>query len=225
MNSEQNSQAGSIRTSSPSIQEPEDLAQSTIFSPGFNPFNSFFPPPLNLEAIIPFSTPIHSPPVSPLDLEETMNLGTETESKGKKVKLNLPKSFNVKCEKLKTFLQDSQMYLLINAETYKTDLKKIAFMLSLMEEGDAASWKQQLIKETFDQAILAGTDPNFGTIGNFIGALKDAFEPYNSEGDVLEEMKALRIGDIPIDEHIAKYKMLVTKAKLKEENPVVIDLF
>jgi len=45
--------------------------------------------------------------------------------------------------------------------------------------------------------------------------LKDAFEPYDSEGDVLEEMKALRIGDIPIDEHIAKYKMLVTKAKLK----------
>jgi len=42
------------------------------------------------------------------------------------------------------------MYLLINAETYETDLKKIAFMLSLMEEGDAASWKQQLIEETFD---------------------------------------------------------------------------
>jgi len=98
-------------------------------------------------------------------------------------------------------------------------------MLSLMEEGDAASWKQQLIEEMFDRAILAGTDPNFGTIGSFIGALKDAFEPYDSEGDALEEMKVLRIGDVPIDEHIAKYKMLVTKAKLKEENPVVIDLF
>jgi len=55
--------------------------------------------------------------------------------------------------------------------------------------------------------------------------LKDAFEPYDSEGDTLEEMKALRIEDVPIDEHIAKYKMLITKAKLKEENPVVIDLF
>jgi len=55
--------------------------------------------------------------------------------------------------------------------------------------------------------------------------LKDAFEPYDSEGDALEEMKALRIGDTPIDEHIAKYKMLVTKAKLKDDNPIVIDLF
>jgi len=38
-------------------------------------------------------------------------------------------------------------------------------------------------------------------------------------------MKALRIGDMLIDEHIAKYKMLVTKAKLKDDNPIVIDLF
>ena len=98
-------------------------------------------------------------------------------------------------------------------------------MLSLMEEGDAASWKQQLIEETFDCAILAGTDPDFGTLGSFIGSLKDAFEPYDSEGDALEEMKALRIGDTPIDEHIAKYKMLVTKAKLKDDNLIVIDLF
>jgi len=79
-----------------------------------------------------------------------MNFGTNTDSKGKKVKLNLLKPFNGKHKNLKTFLQDSQMYLLINAETYNTDLKKIAFMLSLMEEGDTASWKQQLIEETFD---------------------------------------------------------------------------
>jgi len=79
-----------------------------------------------------------------------MNLGMETDSKGKKVKLNLPKPFNGKCENLKTFLQDSQMYILINTEMYDMNLKKIAFMLSLMEEGDTASWKQQLIEETFD---------------------------------------------------------------------------
>ena len=223
--SKQNSRASSDRTSLPLIQEPEDLARSAIFSPGFNPFNIFFPPPLNLEVIIPFTTPTHSPPISPLDLKETMNLGTETDLKGKKVKLNLPKPFNGKRENLKTFLQDSQMYILINAETYDMNLKKIAFMLSFMEEGDAASWKQQLIEETFDGAILAGTDPNFRTLRSFIGSLKDAFKPYDSEGNTLEEMKALRIGDTLIDEHITKYKMLITKAKLKDDNPIVIDLF
>jgi len=82
--------------------------------------------------IIPFTTLTYSPLISPLELEETMNLGTETNSKTKKVKLNLSKPFNGKCENLKMFLQDSQMYILINAETYDTNLKKIAFMLSLM---------------------------------------------------------------------------------------------
>ena len=122
MNSKQNSQASSVRMSLPSIQEPEDLAQSSIFSPGFAPFNSFFPPPLDLEAIIPFTTPTYSPLISPLKLEETMNLGTKTDSKSKKVKLNLPKPFNGKHENLKMFLQDSQMYILINAEMYDTNL-------------------------------------------------------------------------------------------------------
>jgi len=154
-----------------------------------------------------------------------MNLGTETDSKVKKVKLNLPKPFNGKHENLKMFLQDSQMYILINAETYNTNLKKIAFMLSLMVEGDAASWKQQLIEEMLDQALLAGTDPDFRTFGNFIGSLKEAFEPYDSGGDTLEEMKVLRIGDSPINKHIAKYKILVTKARLRDDNPIVIDLF
>jgi len=82
-----------------------------------------------------------------------MNLRTETDSRGKKVKLNLSKPFNGKQENLKMFLQDSQMYILINAKTYDTNLKKIAFMLSLMEEGDAASWKQQLI-EASQEPIL-----------------------------------------------------------------------
>ena len=181
--------------------------------------------PLDHEVIIPFTTPTYSPLISPLELEETMNLGTETDSKAKKVKLNLLKPFNGKHKNLKMFLQDSQMYILINAEIYNTDLKKIALMLSLMAEGDTASWKQQLIEETLDQALLAGTDPDFGTFGNFISSLKEAFEPYDSEANALEEMKALRIGDMPIDEHIAKYKMLVTKAKLRDDNPIVIDLF
>ena len=47
--------------------------------------------------------------------------------------------------------------------TMPSGRQKIAFMLSLMVEGDTASWKQQLIKEMLDQALLAGTNPDFGT--------------------------------------------------------------
>jgi hypothetical protein len=48
---------------------------------------------------------------------------------------------------LKKFLQDTNLYLYVNSEIYNTDVKKIAFTLSFMNEGDAASWKEQLLEE------------------------------------------------------------------------------
>lgn len=51
-----NSQACSYRTSSPVIQEPQELTQSSLFEPGFAPLTSFFPPPLDLNPIIPYNT-------------------------------------------------------------------------------------------------------------------------------------------------------------------------
>ena len=117
------------------------------------------------------------------------------------------------------------MYLLVNSKIYEDDLKKIAFMLSYINDGDAASWKEQLVEETFNLAIRQNLPPDFGTFNNFLAELKQAFEPYDSPGDALEELKELQMGNTPIDKHIAQYKMLVTKSKLKNDNSVVIDMF
>jgi hypothetical protein len=37
----------------------------------------------------------------------------------------------------------------INHETYNTDLRKIAFVLSFMATGSAATWKMQFIEEAY----------------------------------------------------------------------------
>ena len=68
---------------------------------------------------------------------------TET-SRIREVKLNLLKPFTGKREDLKKFLQDTSLYTLVNDKIYNTDTKKIAFALSFMNEGDAASWKEQV---------------------------------------------------------------------------------
>jgi len=149
MNSEWNSRASSVRTSSPLIQEPEDLAWSSIFSPGFGLFNSFFPPPLNLEAIIPFTTPIHSPSISPLNIGENplpeptppssprspnnMNLGTESsESSSGKKKMNMPKEFSGNRDNFKRWMMSCWMYIAGNHKVYPNDFDKINFVLSFM---------------------------------------------------------------------------------------------
>ena len=59
-----------------------------------------------------------------------------------------------------------------------------------MNNGDAASWKEQLLEEAMKK------DPiNLGTWSDFMKDLQTAFQPYDAPGDALEEMKALCMGN------------------------------
>ena len=55
--------------------------------------------------------------------------------------------------------------------------------------------------------------------------LKNVFQPYDAPGDTLKEMKTLRMGNGSIEEHNAKFKMIVTKSGLDETSPAVIDYY
>ena len=95
---------------------------------------------------------IGGPSVNPFTQAQPLN---EETTKATEIKLNQPKPFTGKWEDLKKFLQDTNLYLLVNNKVYDTDIKKIAFALSFMNEGDAASWKEQLLEDamalkTFD---------------------------------------------------------------------------
>ena len=132
----------------------------------------------------------------------------ETERKGE-LKLNQPKPFTGKREDLKKFLQDINLYLHVNDKVYNDDIKKISFALSFMNDGDAASWKEQLLEEAMKK------DPiNLGTWSEFKKDLKTAFQPYDAPGDALEEMKALHMGNGSIEEHNTQFKMAITKSEL-----------
>ena len=47
-------------------------------------------------------------------------------------------------------------HLVVNKDTYQTDEKKIGFVLSLLNEGEAGAWKEQFIQEAFDEAMMKG---------------------------------------------------------------------
>ena len=63
----------------------------------------------------------------------------------KETELNLPKIFTGKQTDLQRFLQDTFVFLTINKDNYNNDDKKIAFVMSLINDGDAACWKQEFI--------------------------------------------------------------------------------
>ena len=160
------------------------------------------------------------PPLPPLGFPFRQPGQPAEPKEAKEVKLNPPKQFTGKREDLKKFLQDVELYLRVNEKIYDTNLKKIAFTLSFMNEGDAASWKEQLLEEA-----LALPSFDLGTWNTFTKDLKQAFSPYDAPGDALNEMKTLRMGNNSIEEHLAKFKMLVTKSGIQPDSPAVIDYF
>ena len=139
---------------------------------------------------------------------------TEETAKAMEIKLNQPKPFTGRREDLKKFLQDTNLYLLVNSKVYDTNIKKIVFTLSFMNEGDTASWKEQLLEDT-----MALPTFDLGTWAQFKKDLNDAFKPYDAPGDTQEEMKTIRIGNNTIEEHIVRFKMLVTTSDLNNNSP------
>lgn len=136
------------------------------------------------------------------------------------LKINPPKPFTGKREEFDRFLQDVNLYLELNDEMYNTDKKKIAYALSFMNEGDADSWKGQFLTSARTDSKL-----ELGTWEKFEADLTEAFKPYDAPGDALEKITTLRMGTNSIEDHIARYKVLLTKAGVKDDSPSAIDYF
>jgi Retrotransposon gag protein len=114
----------------------------------------------------------------------------------------------------------------VNHETYNNDLRKIAFILSFMATGSAATWKAQFIEEAYARPTPANPHDRLGTYVQFRKDLMEAFSMFDSVRDALDELRSLRkMKNELIDEHIAKFKMLAAKSKIDTTNPLTIKLF
>jgi hypothetical protein len=142
-------------------------------------------------------------------------------AKPTELKINPPKPFSGKRDEFDKFIQDVTLYLELNDEIYNDDKKKIAYTLSFMNEGDAASWKGQYLTEARTPRGL-----NLSGWPKFQTDLEAAFKPYDAPGDALEKITSLRMGNnTSIEDHIAKYKILLTKAGITKTSPAAIDYF
>jgi Ty3 transposon capsid-like protein len=144
----------------------------------------------------------------------------------KELNLNKPEAFDGNRNNFKDFLQTVEVYMDVNHETYNSDLRKIAFVLSFMTAGAASTWKAQFIDEAYNRPTPANPNNKLGTYVQFRKDLTEAFSMFNSVGDALDELRSLRKKKTEsIDEHIAKFKMLAGESKIDTTNPLTIELF
>ena len=65
----------------------------------------------------------------------------------------------------------------------------------------------------------------FGTWKAFKTAIEESFTPYDAPGDALSEMRHLKMSqDSSIDEHIVKFKILVSQTGLSD-SAALVDFF
>jgi hypothetical protein len=159
-----------------------------------------------------------------------MNLNTITitqpTNSSKELNLNKPDTFDGNREGFKKFLQDVEVYMDVNHETYNNDSRTIAFILSFMMTGSAAMWKAQFVNEAYNKPAPANPNDRLGTYTTFRKELMKAFSMLDSVGNALNELQSLRKKKTDlIDKHIAKFKMLATESKIDTTNPLSIKQF
>ena len=127
--------------------------------------------------------------------------------------------FAGKRETLEKFLETIGLHLILNQ--VKVDEDKITFTLTYLEGGDADSWRAAFLK----RSVTARGEPDFGKWTDFLRELCDSFKLYDKEGDALDEIIQMRQGNMSIEDHIAKFKIILTDSGVTEDSPATLDYF
>jgi Retrotransposon gag protein len=95
-----------------------------------------------------------------------------------------------------------------------------------MATGSVATWKAQLIEETYAKPAPPNPNDRLGTYTQFRKDLMEVFSMFDSVWDALDKLRSLRKKKNElIDEHIARFKTLAAKSKIDMSNPLTIELF
>ena len=214
--------------------DPEGTLEPTLAPFGLFPPESTLaptanPPPFGLDPI-PDMTTITDPPPLGLDpiitqpdvSSSTGNLSTTPPTAPSKQgkKLKTPTPFSGKREDLRSFLQEVKLYLRGNYQAYPDDEDQILFVLSYMSEGNAKDWKEEFVEVAEQTSIQNNTDFTLGTFDDLIKQITADFSPFDGARDAIREMKGMKLGNDSIEEHVNKFKMLVTKSRLAKNDAI-----
>jgi hypothetical protein len=112
-------------------------------------------------------------PVRPIMMSIPMVQTQVVANKAKKYGMNKPTPFTGNQMKIRQFLQDCLGYLDMNQSIYNTDQLKIGFILSYINDGEAANWKEYYLDTLKDPNTGM---PNFPTLVTFLVDIRKAFQ-------------------------------------------------
>ena len=126
------------------------------------------------------------------------------------IKICAPRDFDGDRTKTNRFLRSCELYLKMNTVIYDTNEKKVAFVMSFMNSGGAAAWRDQWFNEY--TAIRA----TFLTWNAFKTAFLVSFTPISDEVAARGQLKAL-VQDSLMDDYVGKYWELIARSGITQE--------
>jgi hypothetical protein len=126
--------------------------------------------------------------------------------------INKPTPFTGDRTRIETFVQECLVYLTINRRVYDTDESKVGFMLSLMTDKEARSWKELFIKRIVDTET---GNMNFPTIKGFVDELKAAFRMEDLTETAINKLALLKQGGRTAEELVTEFRFLAGQAQLE----------
>ena len=91
---------------------------------------------------------------------------------------------------------------MINESVYDKDPKKIAFALSFMKKGSAATWAL-----TFTRKALSVTPPTLGTWNDFITEFKTSFIHIDVKNEAIAWLtNTVVMNKLPLGDYISQFK-------------------
>jgi hypothetical protein len=118
--------------------------------------------------------------------------------------------------KIRWFLQDCLGYLDMNQGIYNTDRLKIGFILSYMNNGKAANWKEYYLDTLEDPNTGM---PNFPTLVTFLVDIWKAFWAADQVRDMVNRLEMLRQGKKTAKELNMEFLQIVGQAGMDRKTP------
>lgn len=136
-----------------------------------------------------------------------------TNDSEKELRLHRPEPYDGTKTKFRTFLQSVLLYLAANAHIFKHDKQKVAFALSYLTEGEAASWRQAWL-----ESKTTPTEVDLGNWRDFVSDLNKAFTETDESGNALHTIRNMNQGSKTADEFVSEFKIVLSKTGLISKN-------
>ena len=125
------------------------------------------------------------------------------------------------------FRRQIGIFLLANPDIYDTDLHKIFFALTLLNEGPPGQWAENYIERVEAQVNAAGHIPNaaWGTFDTFMNDLRDSFADPNKGRSASNALETLTYdNNRRADEFFQEFETLAGRAGYINNHAYLIDL-